>query len=264
MAAASENGTYQNIARASAALTALAGSGNTGLRLTDVANATGMSKTAAHRCLAGLVAYGMAAFDAESSRYFLGDQILAWAGMAEERFELASRIKPYLGRLADELHDTVYFSVRRGDEAVCYGRSVGDFPVKTLTLRVGDHRPLGVGSGSLAILAFVPDEEIERVMREHASTRAEFPLTDELLRTKIEEARVAGYTHMEGYLVQRIQGMRGVGVPVRDRSGRCVASFSLAAIAERLEQPRLTEVATRLRREAGIVADELSELLAEL
>lgn len=52
------------------------------MRLTDVANATSMSKTAAHRCLAGLVARGLAACDGDTNRYHIGDRILAWATLA--------------------------------------------------------------------------------------------------------------------------------------------------------------------------------------
>jgi DNA-binding IclR family transcriptional regulator len=259
-----DNGTHQNIARAASAMHELAASGNDGLRLTDVADRTGMSKTAAHRCLAGLVAHGLAAQDGESGRYFIGDRILAWAGMAEERFELAQRIKPYLRRLADELHDTLYFSVRRGDDSVCYGRAEGSFPIKTLTLQVGDHRPLGVGSGSMAILAFLDPPEVERILRDHARDRAPYPLTDETLRDKLAQTRAAGHSMMEGYLVQGITGMGGIGVPVLDPGGRCIASISLAAISERIPAARIPALVTRLRAEAAVVTSDLGELLTRL
>lgn len=257
----SADGTHQNIARASLTLDHLAKAGNTGLRLTDVTRLTGLSKTAAHRCLAGLLAHGLAAYDSESSLFFLGDRILAWVGMAEERYALADRAKPYLRRLADELGDTVYFSVRRGDESVCYGRSEGSFPIKTLTLNVGDRRPLGIGSGSMAIFAFLDDAEINRILTARADTRTAYPVPDDLLRTMVDHARGAGYALMEGYL---IRGMSAVAVPIRDGRGRVKAALSIAAINERIEPPRRDQLVAQLHAESAAITTELAELLAAL
>ncbi len=41
---------------------------------------------------------------------------------------------------------TVFASVRDAMAAICIGRAIGRFPIRTLTLGVGDRRPLGVGS----------------------------------------------------------------------------------------------------------------------
>ena len=75
---------HQNIARAALILEALAGCARQGLRLTDVSRITGLSKTVAHRGLAGLVAHGMATYENESARFFLGDRLFAWVGRAGE------------------------------------------------------------------------------------------------------------------------------------------------------------------------------------
>ncbi|MGF6597668.1 hypothetical protein P3T23_002385 [Paraburkholderia sp. GAS448] len=86
--------------------------------------------------------------------------------------------RPHLEALADKLEDTIYFVVRRGDFAVCYARAEGAFPIKTLTLRVGDRRPLGVGSSSLAIAAALSDDEVQRLLRDQRAEREPFRFTD--------------------------------------------------------------------------------------
>jgi DNA-binding IclR family transcriptional regulator len=256
-----EDGRHQNIARATFALDALAAAGQTGLRLTDVTRITGLSKTVAHRCLAGLVAHSLAVYEPDNGRFFLGDRILAWVTQAQERFDLAERVKPHLRRLADKLTDTIYFLVRRGDEAICYGRAEGSFPIKTLTLNVGDRRPLGVGSGPLGIAAFLPDTEVERLIAQHSAAREKFRFSDDMLRSEIAQARKVGYSHMEGHL---IKGMSGVGVPIRNESGIPVASMTVAAITPRLEPPRRLEVVARLKSEAALLETELRLLLGKL
>jgi DNA-binding IclR family transcriptional regulator len=229
--------------------------------LTDVTRITGLGKTVAHRCLAGLVAHGLAIYEPDSAHFFLGDRIFAWVTKAQERFALAERVKPHLRRLADELADTIYFFVRRGDEAICYGRAEGSFPIKTLTLNVGDRRPLGVGAGPLAIAAFLPNAEVNRLIREHSAAREKFRFSDGMLKDEVATARKVGYSHMEGHL---IKGMSGVGVPIRNESGMPLASMSVAAITPRLEPPRRLEIVARLKSEAALIETELKSFLAKL
>ncbi|MFC6018018.1 IclR family transcriptional regulator [Plantactinospora solaniradicis] len=247
-------GEHQNIARAALVLEALAGAGRPGLRLTDVINETGLTKTVAHRFLGGLVANGMARLDRSSGRYFLGDRIFTWAVRGSDHFELAERVSPHLRALAVELHDTVYFYQRRDDHAICLGRAEGDFPIKTLTLNIGDRRPLGAGSGSLAIVAYLPDEEIQRLTTEQAENYATYHLTADRLREDILLTRENGYALNVDRL---IPGMSGIGIPIRTQAGEPVAAVSVVAISPRLAGDRRTEVARRL---GGTIATIESEL----
>jgi DNA-binding IclR family transcriptional regulator len=228
------------------------------LRLTDVAHTTRLSKTAVHRCLAGLTAHGLALFEPEENRFFLGDRLFAWTVMAGERYQIAERIIPYLRRLAEESEDTAYFLLRRGDEAICYGRAVGSFPIKTLTLNIGDRRPLGIGSGPLAIMAFLSDAEIERLMRTQAAARKHFGISDDSLRQMLAAARSSAYSKFGDQL---IKGMGGIGVPVRNSKGTTVAGLSIAAISSRLETPRQKLLVQSLRKIAALIQDECREFL---
>jgi DNA-binding IclR family transcriptional regulator len=255
-------GTHQNIARASEVLTVLANASAQGMRLVDVVSETSLSKTAAHRCLSGLVAHGLAEFNEEGGRYYLGDRVFGWTSSASQRFELAGRSMPYLQRLSQETGDTAYLAVRRRDEAVCYGRAEGSFPIKTLTLSVGDRRPLGIGGGSLALLAFIDDDtERERILQKHAQAYASFQTTTAAVRKLVNAARSNGHTSIDG---QVIGGMAGVGVPVRTATGVTVAALSIAAISTRMQPPRRAEVVEILRAEAARFEQEMQAVLQRL
>lgn len=258
---AGDSGTHQNIARTALVMDALASASNKGIRLTDVVKVTALNKTVAHRCLAGLVAYGLATLDNESTRYYLGDRVFGWTAMARARFEISARVQPHLEHLAQKLEDTIYFVVRRGDFAVCYARAEGAFPIKTLTLKVGDRRPLGVGSSSLAIAAALSDDEVQRLLREQGADREQFRFTDEMFINEVKRARKDGYASMDGYL---IPGMTGVAVPVRDERGRAIAAVSVAAITNRLEEPRRADVVAIIKEEVAAIEQQLPQLLAEI
>src|SRR5262245_23228286 len=104
-------GLHQGIARPTAVLEALAAASADGLRMTDVMHATGLGKATVHRLLAGLAACGLVDQDPETSRFFVGMRILAWAATAGERFGLARLAEAAMVRLAQATADTVYLTV---------------------------------------------------------------------------------------------------------------------------------------------------------
>jgi DNA-binding IclR family transcriptional regulator len=259
-AESSERGLHQNIARATVVLTALAEQPAEGLRLTDVVNTTSLGKATVHRILSGLVANGLVDQDKITGRFFLSLKLLSWAMAAGDRFGLARLANGSLARLSQRTQDTVYLSLRSGDEAVCIDRREGSFPIKTLTLRVGDRRPLGVGAGSLAMLAFLPDEEMERLIAAQGAEQLRFGIDEMTLRDMIGTARELGYSLNNERL---IPGMSAVGVPICRPDGVPFAALSVAAISSRLEAPRRDNIVASLKKEAEQIEAELKPILAQ-
>lgn len=235
----------------------LAGAAGDGWRLSDLAREAGLGKATAHRLLNALIETGFAYQSHETRRYHVGHELVRLGGLAA-RHDLTHLARPSLQRLARETGDTVFLSVREGLEAVCLDRQVGDFPIRTLTLDRGDRRPLGVGAGSLALLAFLPEGEIRDAIASNAARLAEFPgFAPEALARLVEETRRRGYSFNDGRIVS---GMCALGAPVLDGRGRVVAAISVAAISDRMKAERVAELAALLTGEA----EKLRALMAEL
>ncbi|EFV86685.1 hypothetical protein HMPREF0005_05718, partial [Achromobacter xylosoxidans C54] len=144
-----------------------------GVGLTDVARDLGLTPPTAHRMLSALLQEGFLALNPKLKTYSLGRESYILGLAAESRHGIKAIAESAVLRLAQSTGDTSFLSVRSGHEAVCVDRKTGDFPIKILTLEVGHRRPLGVGAGSLALLAFLPNDDIERVLaRYDASGRA--------------------------------------------------------------------------------------------
>jgi DNA-binding IclR family transcriptional regulator len=255
-----EKGLHQNIGRATMVLTALAANSADGMRLTDVVNATSLGKATVHRVLSGLVAHGLVDQEKATGRFYLSLKLIGWAMAAGDRFGLARLAGPAMVRLSQRTQDTIYLSLRSGDEAICIERREGSFPIKTLTLRVGDRRPLGVGAGSLAMLAFLPDEDVERVLASQRAEQSRFGIDEITLRDMITIARQLGYTLNDERV---IQGMSAVGVPIRRPNGQPFAALSVAAISSRLQMPRRESIVASLRQEAEQIEEELKPILSQ-
>ena len=241
----------KTIDRAARLLSALARDGTQGTMLSELARRTGLGKGTVHRLLGALSDVGYVSQDAASRRYRLGVGLELLSGTARHG-RVAALASPLLERIAGVTADTAFASVRDGLAAVCVGREVGSFPIRTLSLDVGNRRPLGVGSGSLALLAFLPNAEIDKVISGNQRWLAEYPkFTAGDLWTAIAETRRYGFSFNDGRVVQ---GMNAVGVPVLDTNGRPIAALSVATIAERLRGDRIIEVASLLQREAAELA----------
>ena len=246
----------QTIGRASMMLRALADGASEGTRLARVADATGLGKSTVLRLLKALIEVGYVEFDDKAKLYRLGYDLFL-LGQSARRFHIIELARAGLDRLAAETGDTVFLSVRDGTMAHCVDRRTGSYPIRTLTLSVGDRRPLGVGAGSLALLAFENDTEVASVLGANRAERRAFErFGDDDLRDMIAAARRCGHTYNDGRIVT---AMNAVGVPVLDAGGRVAAALSIAAIHERMEPKRREMIANLLKQEAAILSGLLDE-----
>lgn len=245
----------KTIGRVATVLQALAGGRAAGMRLSEVGIAVGLGKATVHRLLGAMVEVGFVEYDEASRLYRLGYALFS-LGAAARRFHIVDLARPGLMRLAAATGDTVYLSVRDGDEALCVDRCTGSFPIRTLTLDIGDRRPLGIGAGSLALLAFQGEADVARVLASGQAARRDFAgFGTEQLSQMIATARRTGFALNDGRIVS---AMMAVGVPVRDGAGRVLAALSIAAIRERVEGGRIGELVAALQKEAADLGQALT------
>ncbi|WP_438590980.1 hypothetical protein, partial [Klebsiella oxytoca] len=70
------------------------------------------------------------------------------------------------------------------------------------TLDVRDRRPLGVGAGSLALLAAMSDGEIDAILRQNENWLRDFQAFDrDSLQALVARTRTDGYALNEGRIV---------------------------------------------------------------
>lgn len=218
-----------------------------GLGVSEIARKTELSKATTVRLTRTLMDEQFVAQDTATRRYQLGPESFAVGLAAEPNYALQRIAAPSLRALALETGDWVFFSVRHGLEVICLSRESGDVPYPQASLRVGDRHPLGLGSGGLAILAAMPNDEAEKVLAINTPTIAQiYPsMTPDKLRGLLEETREQGYAFMPGILAP---GYWGLGVPVLRSDGQPVAAVVLIAVANRLSGARQAVIAARLQR----------------
>ncbi len=244
------------IQRTFAVLRALADAPPQGMRVTQVAKSVGLTQGTTHRLLQSLVAEAVVEQDERSKLYRLGMDLFALAARAGNASDLRSLSRPALLRLCGSLGDTVFLLVRSRFDAVCVDRVDGPFPIRAFTGDIGGRVALGVGQGALAILAFLPEQEREEVIRYNVPRLREFGVYDEVyLRTEIERVRETGYAARQAGL---LDGMAGLAVPLFDCGGAIVGALSVGTLTSRLTEERLPTVVQMLQREAGALSRRIN------
>ena len=252
----------QSIERAAQVLRVVAEKKTVGAKLADVAEATGLSRSTAHRFMGALVQIGLLEQDPTTGSYFMGLDMCEYGTIAANRYGMRDAARPSMIRLVERTADTVYMSIRRDYEAICIERYEGDYPIKTLTLNVGDRRPLGVGAGSLAILSFQPDDFVARAIAKNAQeAHRKWGLSSDQIYGLVVETRRNGFACNQGLVAP---GMTALGAPILGVDGYAVAALGIGAITSRMDETRRNQIATWLLDEAGETERQMTRLLGPL
>jgi DNA-binding IclR family transcriptional regulator len=245
----------QSIERALLLLREIAAHNRGGSRLLDLAAHTGLQRPTVHRMLKCLAAEGMVQQDSDTHRYFLGSMVFELGLTASPRFNLKEICHPAMNRIAEATGDTVFLTQRSGLDAVCVDRQEGTFPIKTFTLEIGMRRPLGVGTGSLAILSALPEEEIRGVIVNNSPRLPEYGLNPNSLLAQVKRAQKLGYAVRE---MPSLAGVRSIGQALHNQSGVPFAALSVSAISSRMNERRVGDLASMLRNEGRLIEKQLT------
>jgi DNA-binding IclR family transcriptional regulator len=242
--------------RTVALLRLLATAGESGLRLKDIADSVGLPRPTVHRILASLIVEGMVERNDAAKSYRLGLDLFVLAARAGNPMNLRELCRPILLRLAGSLGETIFLLVRSGFDAVCIDRTAGLLPIRSFTGDIGGSVMLGIGQGSMAILAHLTQAEQDEVIRYNLPRMREFSGFDEaFLRAEIARVRGLGFSDGAQGL---IPGMAGLGVPIFTPDRRAVAALSVGSTTDRMTPERNAVIAEMLLNEARQIGAKLN------
>lgn len=228
------------------------------LTLSEVARETNLTRAAARRFLITLEHLGYITSD---DRWFsLRPSILKLGYSYISSFSVANLAQRHLEILSEQTHESCSASVLDGDDVVYVARASTN-RIMSINLSVGARLPAYCTSMGRVALAALNEDQLEAYL----ATIDMQPLTNKTittvseLREEVERVREQGWSLLDQELEQ---GVRSIAVPVRDGSGRVVASINTSGHAARVSidslkedlLPLLQECAAQIERDlSGIV-----------
>jgi DNA-binding IclR family transcriptional regulator len=245
----------QSLVRAISLLRQVAQHNGQGARLSELARASELNLSTAHRLLSVLSAEGFITHDPKSKAYHLGIELYHLGGTAYQ-YAVRESFRGSLERIEQETGDTVFLLIRSGNDSLCIDRAEGSYPIKTILVDIGSRRPLGIGAGSLSLIAFLPEKQCETVISTNAPRYSHYKnLSASKIRSLATEAKERGYTISRGLFHE---GVISLGFPVINDNGEVLAGITVSAISRRMDSTRRKNIYTLVQK--IIKEDDLKSL----
>lgn len=224
-----------------------------GATVTQIANELDVSKGAAYNHLATLKDQRM--LEQEGDIYRLGLKFVVLGEYVKRHMQLYTAARDETDNLADDTDECIHLMVEEHGEGIQIYNARGENtvvqPYHDRNLANPDH--LHYGSAGKAILAFLPDERVDRIIEEKGLPRkTQHTITDrERLFEELETIRERGYAINDE---EEVIGLRAVGAPIRNSNGEVVGSVSVSGPNSRLKGDLLeSELPERVMEAANII-----------
>lgn len=228
---------------------------NAELGALEIAEGLRLHKSTIHRLLMVLEQHRLVAKNPSTGRYSLGLKLFELGSKAVAGLDLREKSQPYLERLVSETGETAHVCVIDKGEVLSLAYVESRHSVRT-PATVGRRTPLHCTAVGKAMLAFMPPAELDLLLNQtELKSFTRNTITDpNLLRAELRRVAEQGYAIDDEEIEE---GMRCIGAPLRNYSGKVVASISVAGPAYRLSPEKVPLIADSVK----VIARQLSVAL---
>lgn len=217
------------------------------LGVTEISEYLGLYKSNVYNILTTFKSMNYLEQDPVSGKYKLGTALFSLSRALKENLTINKIALPYMQRIVEETKEMVYLSIPKNDELIYLEvvhpmqkfYSVGG-PV------MGETAKLYCTGAGKAILAQMPDADVEQILSGKLESYTDYTITDkDLLWEEIKAARENGYAvdNMEVVL-----GMKCIGIAIMNHMGTVECGISISAPSLRMEPKKIVEFAQILKR----------------
>ncbi|KAF0805169.1 IclR family transcriptional regulator [Alcanivorax xiamenensis] len=208
----------------------------------------GLDPRIALEILTPLADKGLIEQNLDNEQWRLSPSVMQLARHFLNNDDVLVRIRPLMERLHAETRETVSLFHRAGNKQIVTSVLPSPHPVR-YALETGSAFPLYLGAAGKAILAFLPEAEMETLIRNPTMTAltAHQPKVS-ALRKELKGIRQQGFAISNG---ERVEGASAVAVPIHDGSGYPDTVLGLMMPSFRTSDEQLRQFGVRLQEELG-------------
>ena len=227
-----------------------------GCGASEIADQLGYPRNSVFRILRTLNMHGYVWRNEMEKTYQLSTKLLALGYATLGENNLVEKSLDIMRELRDETKETVLIGTIAGNEGIVLEQVPSLYQVKFL-VDPGHRFPLHTAAPGKAMLAFLPDEEQDKLLDQLEYTRftGRTITRKEALRAELADVREKGYARD---LAEEIEGLHCVAVPVFNHCGYPIASIWVTGPSYRLPPKEfgrfgksLAEKGTRISQRFG-------------
>ena len=223
--------------------------------LMDIERETGVSKTAAFRLAATMVDRGFLVKDVRTKRYYPGTILFQLV----QKFQMNDIVKvsePYMQELAQLTNESVYISIRSGNNYIHLGGIPSPYPVK-VTSSIGDEIPLHIGAaGKIHMAHMAPSDYENYIKRAGLKTYTPDTITDpDLVSQELERVKEKGFALSLG---EGFPDSGGISAPIWGFGEEPAASLSILMPLTRLTNEKQKELIDLIMKYSSQITKEFN------
>lgn len=225
--------------------------GPASLGVSEVARDVGVSKAVVHRIFQSLLSRRFLQVDAASRAYRLGASAAALGARALRDLDMRRAAQPVLEALRDKTDETTTLTELVGNSRVYLDQFESRQSIR-MTVELGRPHALHAGGSGKSILAFLPFQRQEELIKQGLAQVTPATITDPAhLWTELREVAQCGFAVSLG---ERQHDAGSVASPVFGPDGRVIGSVSVCGPVGRFDEATVAAHAKLVRAAASEVS----------
>ncbi len=225
------------------------------LSLSEISRDLDIPKSSTHSILRTLEVAGLIERDSSTQKYHLGTALIELGHQAQHELTIYRVAHPHLEQLNRQVDETVHLTILDADEILYIDCVESKKRLRTYSV-IGVRAPLHCTSVGKAIMAYLPEEEQDRIIAEKGLPRfTKNTITNKkALKEELSRVRETGYAVDNA---EHEEHLRCIGAPISSHGGDVFASLSLSGPSQRITPNRIPELAAHVTEAAQAISSRL-------
>jgi DNA-binding IclR family transcriptional regulator len=220
--------------------------------LAQLSEHLGQPKSSVHRFLVSLESQGILRRKADEKRWVLGYRLYLWGSLAAKSTGLRDIANIVMRDLVNATNETAILTVYQSHQVICIDKVETRHPVR-LALEVGTARYAHAGASSKILMAYLPEEEIERIICEKGLPKLCTNTITDASKLKAELSLIRQQGYARSYEETDV-GAWGVATPIRDQNEDVIAAVGVAGPNSRFSEDLAQEYAVLCKHHSARIS----------
>lgn len=216
----------------------------TELKITEISQQMGLSKSTLHSLLKTLQLHGYIDQNPDNGKYCLGMKLVERGHFVVGTMDIRQKAKSWLTTLSQETGQTTHLGILDGNEGV-YIEKIEGKQAAIAYSRIGRRLPVHATAIGKVLMAWLGDEELNALLDGYAFTR----FTPATLTDRAALLAALAQTRHNRYALDNEEnepGVRCIAVPVWNHESRVIAALSLSTLTSRVNDEQLAACRQKL------------------
>jgi len=225
------------------------------LGITELSKKLNLHKSTIHRILVTLEDESLVVKNQTTQKYRLGIKLFELGHIVQGQMEIRAYALPIMKELAQKTEESIDLNIISDGKRVSIEKIESSHDIRRI-IQLGKSLPLYCGGSGKALLAFLPDKEIDKIIqKEKLIPFGPNTITDPVkLKEHLREIQKKGYAIS---CEERILGSISIGAPIWDHQREVIASLSISGPTTRFSKQKISKFIFLLKEAANKISASL-------